>query len=109
MFTTEIGNCKWKMVPTVITFHPCIGIMLQPWATRLKKKAKAVDANNWSKTVAGVYGFENGHILLWTNKLNPEVSPIFQQKERLIAEFGEERAGFMVNMTRNLDCIPMCS
>lgn len=71
-----------------------------------KEGTKAVDANNWSKSVAGVYGFENGHILLWTNKLNPEVSPIYQQKDRLITEFGEEKAGFMVNMTRNLGLYP---
>ncbi|MCX2452305.1 Rieske 2Fe-2S domain-containing protein [Pedobacter sp. PLR] len=71
-----------------------------------KEGTKAVDANNWSKSVAGVYGFENGHILLWTNKLNPEVSPIYQQQDRLIAEFGAEKAGFMVNMTRNLGLYP---
>ncbi|MBO6213368.1 Rieske 2Fe-2S domain-containing protein [Algoriella sp.] len=71
-----------------------------------KESTKAVDANGWSKSVAGVYGFENGHILLWTNKINPEVSPIYQQKERLEEEFGEEKAGFMVNMTRNLAIYP---
>ncbi len=71
-----------------------------------KESTKAVDANGWSKSVAGVYGFENGHILLWTNKLNPEVSPIYKQKDRLIAEFGEEKAHFMVNMTRNLGIYP---
>ena len=71
-----------------------------------KESTKAVDANGWSKSVAGVYGFKNGHILLWTNKLNPEVSPVYQQKERLIEEFGEDKAGFMVNMTRNLGIYP---
>lgn len=71
-----------------------------------KESTKAVDANGWSKSVAGVYGFENGHMLLWTNKLNPEVSPIYAQKDRLIAEFGEDKAGFMVNMTRNLAVYP---
>ncbi len=71
-----------------------------------KEGTKAVDANSWSKSVAGVYGFENGHILLWTNKLNPEVSPIYQQKERLSSEFGTEKADFMVNMTRNLGLYP---
>lgn len=71
-----------------------------------KDSTKAVDANGWSKSVAGVYGFENGHMLLWTNKINPEVSPIFKQKERLEQEFGEDKAGFMVNMTRNLAIYP---
>ncbi|MEJ5961490.1 Rieske 2Fe-2S domain-containing protein [Pedobacter immunditicola] len=67
---------------------------------------KAVDANGWSKSTGGVYGFENGHILLWTRKINPEVSPVYHQKDRLIKEFGEEKADFMVNLTRNLGIYP---
>lgn len=72
-----------------------------------KEGTKAVDANGWSKSPrAGGYGFKNGHILLWTTKLNPEVSPIYKQKDRLIEEFGEEKAGFMLTMTRNLGVYP---
>lgn len=71
-----------------------------------KEGVKAVDANGWSKSIGGVYGFENGHILLWTRKLNPEVSPNYQYKEKLIEKFGEEKADFMVNMTRNLAIYP---
>jgi benzoate/toluate 1,2-dioxygenase alpha subunit len=67
---------------------------------------KAVDANGWSKSIGGVYGFDNGHILLWTRKINPEVSPVYQQKDRLIATFGEQKADHMVNLTRNLAIYP---
>ena len=34
---------------------------------RKEEATKAVDADGWSKSVGGVYGFDNGHILLWTN------------------------------------------
>ena len=66
----------------------------------------AVDANGWSKSVGGGYGFDNGHMLLWTRVLNPEVRPVYEHRERLQAEFGESRAGQMVNETRNLCLYP---
>jgi benzoate/toluate 1,2-dioxygenase alpha subunit len=67
---------------------------------------KTVDANGWSKSVGGVYGFENGHILLWTNLLNPEVRPVFNHKDDLEARLGKDRAGFIVGQTRNLGIYP---
>ena len=65
-----------------------------------------VDANGWSKSVGGVYGFENGHILLWTNLLNPEVRPVFNHAEALEQRLGQERASYIVNQTRNLGLYP---
>ena len=67
---------------------------------------KAVDANGWSKSVGGVYGFENGHILLWTNTLNPEVRPIYAHREELKQRLGENKADFIVKQTRNLCVYP---
>lgn len=66
----------------------------------------AVDANGWSKSLGGGYGFDNGHMLLWTRALNPEVRPVYAHRERLQAEFGERRADQMVNETRNLCLYP---
>ncbi len=68
---------------------------------------RAVDANGWSKSIGGGYGFDNGHMLLWTRTLNPEVRPVYDHRERLQAEFGELRADQMVNETRNLCIYPM--
>lgn len=65
-----------------------------------------VDANGWSKSLGGGYGFDNGHMLLWTRALNPEVRPVYAHRERLQAEFGERRADQMVNETRNLCLYP---
>jgi benzoate/toluate 1,2-dioxygenase alpha subunit len=42
---------------------------------------RAVDPDGWSKSVGGVYAFENGHILLWTQLLNPEVRPVYAHRE----------------------------
>lgn len=67
---------------------------------------RTVDANGWSKSVGGVYGFENGHILLWTNTLNPEVRPVYNHREELEARLGKERAASIVGQTRNLGVYP---
>ena len=73
---------------------------------RKSEGTKTVDPNGWSKSVGGVYGFEHGHILLWTNLLNPEVRPVFAHREELAERLGEERAGFIVGQTRNLCVYP---
>ncbi|WP_314141404.1 Rieske 2Fe-2S domain-containing protein [Buttiauxella noackiae] len=67
---------------------------------------QAVDANGWSKSIGGGYGFEHGHMLLWTRALNPQVRPVFAERDRLTAQFGELRADQMVNETRNLCLYP---
>ena len=67
---------------------------------------KAVDANGWSKSVGGVYGFENGHILLWTNTMNPEVRPVYSRREELKERLGEDKAEFIVKQTRNMCLYP---
>ncbi|MDE3028571.1 MAG: benzoate 1,2-dioxygenase large subunit, partial [Paracoccaceae bacterium] len=73
---------------------------------RAEEGTKAVDASGWSRSVAGVYGFDNGHILLWTTAMNPEVRPVFQAKEEIAARVGATQADFIVNQTRNLCLYP---
>ncbi|MCD2179498.1 Rieske 2Fe-2S domain-containing protein [Rhizobium sp. C1] len=73
---------------------------------RKEEGTKAVDANGWSRSVAGVYGFDNGHILLWTTTMNPEVRPVYGQRELLKQRLGQEKADFIVNQTRNLCLYP---
>jgi benzoate/toluate 1,2-dioxygenase alpha subunit len=65
-----------------------------------------VDANGWSKSIGGVYSFENGHILLWTNLLNPEVRPVYAHRKELEQRLGKARADFIVGQTRNLGLYP---
>jgi len=67
---------------------------------------RTVDANGWSKSVGGVYGFENGHILLWTSLLNPEVRPVHAHRAELEQRLGKTRTDFIIGQTRNLCLYP---
>ncbi|MCW1384090.1 Rieske 2Fe-2S domain-containing protein [Novosphingobium sp. KCTC 2891] len=78
----------------------------QTMGHRAEGGTKAVDASGWSKAVSGVYGFEHGHILLWTNVLNPEVRPIWARKEELEQRLGKVQADFIVGQSRNLGLYP---
>lgn len=73
---------------------------------RKEEATQAVDPNGWSKSVGGVYGFDNGHILLWTRLLNPEVRPVYAHREQLAERLGQERADTIVEQTRNLCVYP---
>jgi len=102
------GNWKLQMENGCDGYH----VSTVHWnyaATMGRRKVegtKAVDANGWSKSVAGVYGFEHGHILLWTNTMNPEVRPVYLQREAIAARVGEAKAKYIVNQTRNLGIYP---
>jgi benzoate/toluate 1,2-dioxygenase alpha subunit len=67
---------------------------------------RTVDANGWSKSVGGVYAFEKGHILLWTQLLNPEVRPVYAHRVELEQRLGKNRADLIVGQTRNLCLYP---
>src|SRR5690606_33150184 len=66
---------------------------------------EAVDAKSWSNE-GGFYSFENGHMMLWTRLMNPEVRPVFGQLKRLEQQFGEARADSIVRTTKNLCLYP---
>jgi benzoate/toluate 1,2-dioxygenase alpha subunit len=102
------GNWKMQMENGCDGYH----VSSVHWnyaATMGRRKVegtKAVDADSWSKSVAGVYGFEHGHILLWTKTMNPEVRPVYQHRDEIAARVGEDKAKYIVNQTRNLCLYP---
>ena len=65
-----------------------------------------MSAGGWAKKGGGSYSFENGHLLLWTRWDNPEDRPLMEQRERLVKEFGEAKAEWMINNSRNLCVYP---
>jgi len=82
-------------------------------ATQQQRKLKeagddirAMSAGGWGKKGGGFYSFENGHLLLWTRWDNPEDRPLFNQRDRLVAEFDEARADWMIGHSRNLCLYP---
>ncbi|AOJ76815.1 Rieske 2Fe-2S domain-containing protein [Burkholderia ubonensis] len=102
------GNWKMQMENGCDGYH----VSTVHWnyaATMGRRKedgTKAVDANGWSKSVAGVYGFDHGHILLWTKTMNPEVRPVYRHRDEIAARVGAVQADFIVNQTRNLCLYP---
>ncbi|MBL8472638.1 MAG: benzoate 1,2-dioxygenase large subunit [Rhodocyclaceae bacterium] len=71
-----------------------------------KDNIKAMDAGAWAKQGGGSYGFENGHMLLWTNWDNPQDRPNWDKRGEWAAQFGEETADWMVKRSRNLCLYP---
>jgi len=102
------GNWKLQMENGCDGYH--VSSVHANYASTMARRAvggtQAVDANGWSKAVSGVYGFEHGHILLWTRALNPEVRPIWSQRDALESRLGKDRTAFIVEQTRNLALYP---
>ena len=102
------GNWKMQMENGCDGYH--VSSVHANYAQTMGRRAeggtKAVDANGWSKAVSGVYGFDNGHILLWTRLLNPEVRPVWDHREELEERLGNAKAGFILEQTRNLALYP---
>jgi benzoate/toluate 1,2-dioxygenase subunit alpha len=69
-------------------------------------ETKAMDAGTWGKQGGGYYSFEHGHLLLWMWWGNPEDRPLYERRQELAAEFGAEKAEFMVGASRNLCLYP---
>ncbi|MEN9879583.1 MAG: hypothetical protein RIQ55_229 [Pseudomonadota bacterium] len=67
---------------------------------------KAMSAGGWARNGGGSYSFENGHLLLWTRWDNPEDRPLMEQRDRLVKEFGEAKADWMIKNSRNLCLYP---
>lgn len=71
-----------------------------------RNDTKNMDAGGWSKQQGGFYSFEHGHLLLWTKWLDPANRPLGERRDELVAEFGEERADWMIGVSRNLCLYP---
>lgn len=67
---------------------------------------KAMDAGSWAKQGGGFYSFDHGHMLLWTKWANPEDRPAYRIRDELATQFGQARADWMINHSRNLCLYP---
>jgi len=75
-------------------------------AAATKDEIRAMDAGGWAKQGGGFYSFEHGHLLLWTNWANPQDRPLYERRDELVAKFGEARADWMIEKSRNLCLYP---
>lgn len=69
-------------------------------------ETKSMDAGGWDKQKGGYYSFEHGHLLLWTEWLDPSNRPLFDQRDKLVEKYGEAHADWMINISRNLFLYP---
>lgn len=67
---------------------------------------RAMSAGSWGKQGGGSYGFDNGHMLLWTEWANPEDRPNYARFDEYVEKFGEPMAKWMVERSRNLCLYP---
>src|SRR5690606_38363950 len=54
----------------------------------------------------GFYSFENGHMLLWTQRENPQDRPNYAYRDDYVAKYGEAMADWMIGRSRNLCLYP---
>lgn len=67
---------------------------------------RAMSAGSWGKQGGGSYGFENGHMLLWTQWQNPEDRPNYSKLAEYSEQYGPAMAKWMVERSRNLCLYP---
>ena len=67
---------------------------------------RAMSAGAWGKQGGGSYGFENGHMLLWTQWANPEDRPNFPKADEYTEKFGAAMSKWMIERSRNLCLYP---
>ena len=70
------------------------------------EEIKTMSAGSWAKNGGGFYSFEHGHLLLWTRWANPEDRPAFERRDELARDFGQARADWMIQNSRNLCLYP---
>lgn len=69
-------------------------------------ETKNMDAGGWARQKGGYYSFDHGHLLLWTEWLDPSNRPLFDRRDELVAKYGEAKADWMINISRNLCLYP---
>jgi benzoate/toluate 1,2-dioxygenase alpha subunit len=69
-------------------------------------ETKNMDAGGWAKQQGGYYSFDHGHLLLWTEWLDPSNRPLFDRRDELVEKYGEAKADWMINISRNLCLYP---
>lgn len=54
----------------------------------------------------GFYAFENGHVVIWSQRANPQDGPNYSRRAEYEDRFGEDRAHWMLGRSRNLGIYP---
>ena len=67
---------------------------------------KTMSPGGVGKRPGGCYAFDNGHVVLWSQRVDPQASPNYDLWESLKQQHGEDRAFWMIGRSRNLGLYP---
>jgi benzoate/toluate 1,2-dioxygenase subunit alpha len=67
---------------------------------------EVADTGSWAKEGGGFYSFEHGHLLLWTKFANPQFRPNADRRSEYAERWGEARAAWILENSRNLCLYP---
>ena len=67
---------------------------------------KTMTPGGVGKRPGGFYAFDNGHVMLWSQRGDPRASPNYPLKEELEHRYGDERVFWMLGRSRNLGLYP---
>jgi benzoate/toluate 1,2-dioxygenase alpha subunit len=106
------GNWKLQMENGADGYHVAtvhanyVAVQRQRAAGQSGHQLKTMSPGGVGKRPGGFYAFEQGHVVLWSQRVDPSVGPNFPFKDELEARFGPERAFWMLGRSRNLGIYP---
>jgi benzoate/toluate 1,2-dioxygenase alpha subunit len=107
------GNWKMGTENGVDGYH--VSTVHRVFAATMAKREEAGTYTGTAKTEAGrITGnvesgsadLGNGHNVVWAKRSTLEAAPLFEAKDRLLAQFGEAKVGWMLGRGRNLYLFP---
>lgn len=107
------GNWKMQAENGVDGYH--VSTIHRVYANTVKAREARSAHTGTAKTEAGritgqvesgSYDLGNGHISIWAQRTSPEAAPLYEAKDRLLAEFPPPRVKWMIERGRNLLVFP---
>ncbi|RYE48567.1 MAG: benzoate 1,2-dioxygenase large subunit [Hyphomicrobiales bacterium] len=106
------GNWKLQMENGADGYHVAsvhsnyVSVLKQRESGASKHGLKTMTPGGVGKRSGGFYAFKYGHVLLWSQRGDPQASPNYPMQDELIRRYGEDRAFWMLGRSRNLGLYP---
>lgn len=106
------GNWKLQMENGADGYHVAavhsnyVSVLRRREAGDSAYSIKTLTPGGVGKRPGGSYGFEHGHVMLWSQRGDPAASPNFPMQALYQKKYGEERAFWMLGRSRNLGLYP---
>lgn len=106
------GNWKLQMENGADGYHVAtvhanyVSVQKQRASGQSSNHLRTMSPGGVGKRPGGFYAFEHGHVVLWSQRVDPSASPNFPVQEQLVRAHGEDRAFWMLGRSRNLGLYP---